>query len=196
MSAIGKLYNGTGSGCTAVAIAADQLLTAAHCIFNRKTGVFLQPSSLHFLLGLDRDEYQEHVLVESYTIGPRYDPRRSFQTAPNDWAVLRLKQSLPPENPPIALATDLPANGAFVLIGGYGQDRAFAMTVDGNCRILRSVRGLLIHNCHAIRGYSGAPLIQPAAGNKPAQIVAIHVARGYFEGAMVNIAVPAAAITR
>ncbi len=39
-SAVGKLYNGTGAGCTAIAVEPDQVLTAAHCAFNRRTGFF------------------------------------------------------------------------------------------------------------------------------------------------------------
>jgi protease YdgD len=195
-SAVGKLYNGTGAGCTAIAIEPDQVLTAAHCVFNRRTGLFLQPSSLHFLLGLDGDDYQAHALVESYGIGPQYDPSRSSETASEDWAVLRLKQPLPLEYRPVQLSPEMPENGASVLTGGYGQDRAFAISVDGNCRILQNVRGLLVHNCHANRGYSGAPLIQLARGTKPTQIVGINVARGYFQGARVNLAIPAAMIAR
>jgi len=193
-SAVGKLYNGTGAGCTAIAIETDQLLTAAHCVFNRRTGFFLQPSSLHFLLGLDGDDYRAHALVESYRIGPQYDPSRPSETASKDWAVLRLKQPMLPEYRPVQLSTDLPENGASVLTGGYGQDRAFAISVDGSCRILQNVGGLLLHNCHTNRGYSGAPIIQLASGTKPTQIVAMNVARGYFQGARVNLAIPAAMI--
>ena len=195
-SAVGKFYNGTGVGCTAIAIETDQLLTAAHCVFNRRTGLFLQPNSLHFLLGLEGDDYRTHALIESYTTGPQYDPSRPFETVSSDWAVLRLKQPLPPEYRPVPLAIGMPENGVSILIGGYGQDRAFAMSVDGNCRILQTIRGLLIHNCHVARGYSGAPLIQLASATKPMQVVGIHVARGYFQGDKVSIAIPAAKIGR
>ncbi len=136
--AVGKLYNGTGAGCTAIAVDADQLLTAAHCVFNRRTGLFLQPSSLHILLGLNGDDYLAHAIVESYVTGSAYDPGRSFATTFADWAVLRTKQPLPPEY--------------------------------------------------------GAPLVRPASGTTPMQIVGIHVARGYFQGDKVNIAIPAAMI--
>jgi protease YdgD len=193
-SAVGKLYNGTGAGCTATVIEPDKLLTAAHCVFNRRTGFFLRPSSMHFLLGLDGDDYRAHALVESYGIEPHYDPNRSLEIASNDWAVLRLKQPLSVEYRPVELSRGMPKNGSSVLTGGYGQDRAFAISVDGNCRVLEKVRNLLVHNCHANRGYSGAPLIQLASGAKPAQIVGIHVARGYFQGARVSIAIPAALI--
>jgi len=196
LAAIGKLYNGTGAGCTAIAIEADQLLTAAHCIFNQRTGVFLQPSSLHFLLGLDGDDYRRHALVESYTTGPQYDPRRPLKTASTDWAVLHLSQSLPPEYRPVPLASDMPEKGLSVLISGYGQDRAFAISVENNCQIVQIVQGLLLHNCHAARGYSGAPLIELASATKPTQIIGIHVARGFFQDDKVSIAVPAAGITR
>jgi hypothetical protein len=53
-----------------VVIEQDQVLTAAHCLFNRRTGRFLPPSSLHFLLGYQRGEYKAHALVGGYTIGP------------------------------------------------------------------------------------------------------------------------------
>ncbi len=192
--AVGKLYNGTGAGCTAIAVDADQLLTAAHCVFNRRTGLFLQPSSLHILLGLNGDDYLAHAIVERYVTGSAYAPGRSFATTFADWAVLRMKQPLPPEYRPVPLAIDMPEDGSPVLTGGYGQDRAFAISVDGNCRILQKIRGLLVHNCHTARGYSGAPLVRPASGTTPMQIVGIHVARGYFQGNKVNIAIPAAMI--
>jgi protease YdgD len=195
-SAVGKLYSGSAVGCTAIAIETDQLLTAAHCVFTRRTGVFLQPSSLHFLLGLERGDYGTHTLIDSYTTGPKYDPSRPFETASSDWAVLHLKQPLPSEYRPVPLATDMPENGASILIGGYRQDRAFAMSVDENCRILQIIRGLLIHNCHAGHGYSGAPLIQLPNATKPMQVVGIHVGRGYFQGVKVSIAIPAAMIGR
>ena len=56
-SAIGKLNNGVGGSCTAAVIEQDLALTAAHCIFNRRTARFLPASSLHLLLGFKRGDY-------------------------------------------------------------------------------------------------------------------------------------------
>ena len=50
-SAIGKLYNETGGACTAVIIARDKVLTAAHCIFNYRTQRYISAAALHFLVG-------------------------------------------------------------------------------------------------------------------------------------------------
>jgi protease YdgD len=69
-SAIGKLNNSVGGSCTCTAVKQDLVLTAAHCIFNRRTGRFLQPSSLHLLFGYRRGEYAMHARVAEYTLGP------------------------------------------------------------------------------------------------------------------------------
>jgi hypothetical protein len=50
-SAVGALFNGSHSECTAIAVAPDQALTAAHCLFGQPKGHPMQPQSLHLLLG-------------------------------------------------------------------------------------------------------------------------------------------------
>jgi tetratricopeptide (TPR) repeat protein len=77
-------------------------------------------------------------LVGEYNKALSLDP--NLLPASSDWAVLRLKQRLPPEYQPVPLARDMPENDAAILIGGYRQDRAFAMSVEDNCRILQTVR--------------------------------------------------------
>ena len=89
-SSIAKLNNSVGGSCTAVAIEQNAVLTAAHCIFNRRTNRFLIPGSLHVLLGYEQGKYAVHALVASYTIGPGYDPSRELATASSDWVILKI----------------------------------------------------------------------------------------------------------
>src|SRR6476646_7989346 len=100
-SSIAKLNNSVGGSCTAVAIGQNAVLTAAHCIFNRRTNRFLLPGSLHVLLRYEQGKYAVHALVASYTIGPGYDPLRELATASSDWAVLQLVEPLPDEIRPL-----------------------------------------------------------------------------------------------
>ena len=50
-SSIGKFYNGAGSSCTGVVVSQTEVVTAAHCLYNRRNGVLLEAPSLHFLIG-------------------------------------------------------------------------------------------------------------------------------------------------
>src|SRR6185295_1804716 len=91
-SAIGKLNNSVGGSCTGVVIDRARVLTAAHCIFNRRTDRFLPPSSLHLLLGYQRGSYSVHARVADYTVGRGYDPKDEEGSLASDWSVLRLAE--------------------------------------------------------------------------------------------------------
>jgi protease YdgD len=194
-SAIGKLNNSVGGSCTGAVIEQDQVLTAAHCIFNRRTGRFLPPSSLHVLFGYQRGEYKVHALVGGYTIGPGYDPARELSTLSSDWAVLKLTEPLPAEIRPLQLGEQIPGTDSRLMTGSYARGRLHVMTADNNCHLLGPLRGsaLLAHNCRVAQGSSGAPLLIMEGG--AAAIVGIQVAIGRRNGSDVMLAVSAPTIT-
>jgi protease YdgD len=160
-SSIAKLNNSIGGSCTAVAIEQNAVLTAAHCIFDRRTNRFLPSSSLHVLLGYERGKYTMHALVGSYTVGPGYDPASEPATASSDWAVLKLVEPLPDRIRPLKFADRLPSPGSQIMMGSYALKRLHIMTADMNCQLLSqsSSSALLEHTCRAAQGSSGAPLL-------------------------------------
>src|SRR5262245_15728586 len=182
-SSIAKLNNSVGGSCTAAVIDQDKVLTAAHCIFNRRTGRFLTSKSLHVLLGYERGQYAVHALVGSYTIGPGYDPASELATASSDWAILKLVAPLPNKVRPLKLADHLPAPGAQLLTGSYSQGRPHMMTSDKNCQLTQTLPppALLVHNCEVARGSSGAPLLFMEQDG--VVIIGIQVATGRSKGA-------------
>ena len=98
-SSIAKLNNSVGGSCTAVVIEQDKVLTAAHCIFNRRTSRFLPASSLHVLLGYERGRFAFHALADNYAIGSGYEAQQKIATLSSDWAILTLTGPLPSEHP-------------------------------------------------------------------------------------------------
>ncbi len=191
-SAIGKLFNETGAACTAVIIAKDKVLTAAHCVFNERTRRFIQASSLHFLVGYRAGQYSVHARVASYDIGSGFDPLHYDATNNADWAVLSLSEDLPADIRPLELSQDAVPSGTKAIIAGYPQDRAFAMTADADCEWRGGIDGgkLFLHTCRGIYGYSGAPILVRAADNK-IEIAGIQVAEFKSNGTQNWVAVPA-----
>jgi V8-like Glu-specific endopeptidase len=194
-AAVGALFNGSRTECTAVAIATDRVATAAHCLYSRLTGRLLPPESLHVLFDFVRGRFGVDATIRSYDVGAHYDYRRPDATRAADWAVLTLVAPLGADRRPVPLATSLPEAGAHVMAAGYGERRLFLMTVDKDCRVRgMSSEGLLLSDCQLAHGYSGGPLLAPASGAEPIQVVGVDVAVGNVGGTKLSAAVPALSI--
>jgi len=193
-SAIGKFNNSAGGSCTAVAISRTEVLTAAHCIFNRRTNRFLQAGSLHVLFGYDRGNYTHHALVNSYVLGPGYDPAKESKTIASDWAVVTLATPLPADFRPLPPASGIPTPGTPLMTAGYERGTSHVMTADESCEALPLAKtsGLIANDCHVAEGASGSPLIVMDGG--VASVAGIEVAIGNRAGKDFALAVPVTGI--
>lgn len=181
-TAIGRLNRRTGGFCTAVVVAPKLILTAAHCLYNRRTLKNLPPQSLHFVAGYAKGEFLFHGRVVALHPAPGYDHHgKSGENRSRDWAFLSLDKDPVPVTgkiEPLAGRDWIEAalDGPALVQAGYSQDRAHILTLHDGCRLSAlALKGrLLAHWCDAVPGDSGSPMMIRERGGY--RLVGIHVA--------------------
>jgi protease YdgD len=164
--------------CSGVLVQPKVVLTAAHCLFNKRIQKMQPPSSLHILLGYERGSYRSHLRVESYQFGSGFDGRQKGKLSGADWALLTLTNEAEGSFQPLPVAKDLPAIGTPVASAGFSQDKAHVILADQTCHV-KSMTNLLgvtmvKHDCSGTFGTSGGPLLTNRTGQW--EVVGVNVA--------------------
>jgi protease YdgD len=148
--------------CTAVLVAPNVALTAAHCLYSRRLGHFVPPGSVHLLNGYADGDFAGHTVASLYRVAAGYDPAQPDRSFGVDAAMLVLAEPLLVA--PLTLVPEAPVRPQAAMLGGYSQDRSEIIMADTDCRITevgldRGGHALLRHACLATHGTSGAPLL-------------------------------------
>ena len=185
--AVGRL-NLDGKGfCTGALIAPDLVLTAAHCLHDRKTGARIDPARIEFLAGWRNGRAAAYRSVRKAATHPGYVFRGDDGSGDvrHDLALLRLDQPIRlPSITPYETGTQ-PAQGARVGVVSYARDRSEAASLQEVCHVLRHQPGMMVLSCDVDFGSSGAPVFSMEGGVP--RVVSVVAAKAEMTGQKVAL---------
>lgn len=161
--AIGRV-NVAGQGfCTGTLISDRLVVTVAHCLFSPRTGRAIAPDRIHFLAGYRIGAYAAHRTGSRIAVDPNYTVgEQSGANIAADLALIELSEPIPAGLVPPVPAGCCSVVDDPVMTLSYGMDRPEALSQQTGCVVTGRSGSIVLTDCEATPGVSGAPLIGEA----------------------------------
>ncbi|MDA8586585.1 trypsin-like serine protease [Rhodobacteraceae bacterium] len=158
---VGRLDSQRGQ-CTAVLIARDVALTAAHCVLG-KGNKFVFRMGYSDGAALATRQSEDVVIAPAYMAATAQNDRGG--QIGNDVALVRLNSPIYDANTNPFAISGIPKIGTKLTLASYGQGRDEALTLERGCTLQKRYRGGIVEiDCDTTFGSSGAPVFYQTSG--------------------------------
>ena len=185
--AVGRLDIGGVGICTGALIDTDLVLTAAHCLFDPKTGEKLTTTDIEFRAGWRNGRASAYRHVKQAVVHPDYDfsAKADPGRVRNDVALLQLDQPIRTTEV-LPFRTDVrPRANERIGVVSYAHNRSEAPSLQQMCRVMARQKGVLVMSCDVDFGSSGAPVF--SFDGTEARIVSVVSAKAEANGTPVSL---------
>lgn len=158
--AVGRVNIAGTRFCTGTLVAPDRVLTAAHCLYNPRTGAPVPAEEFRFVAGLRIDAKAAVRRVARVVPHPEFsfDGTADPAEVGADLALLLLAAPIEDATVPPLVPGKLAAGP--VMIVSYARDRPQAPSMEAPCRVIAGFGDVLTLDCAVTYGVSGAPVLQ------------------------------------
>ncbi len=184
--AVGRLDLDGKGFCTGTLIAPDLVLTAAHCVYDRRTNALRPADRIVFRAGLRDGVAIAERRGLQIAAHPGYTPALppNTENIRHDVALVRLTQPITSRDAdPFAIHSGGNA-GTAISVTSYGVDRAEALSRQRSCSLLGQRDEVMAFDCNVTFGSSGAPVFARVGGR--GRILSLVSAGGNVNGRKVG----------